>query len=966
MKDKTITLSLVFFLLIFFSNKTKAQIFAGNDTLICGAGNITLNATIAPFYGTNQYVYDTVPYGPEFYGGTPLYLWDDAISDTIIIPFDFCFFGQVFNECYVGSNGWLGFSSGQPTTYASATIPSQAISVPKNCIMGAWSDWNPSATSIYCNITGIAPNRKFVVSWIDCPLFSCSSFTGTFQIVLTETSNEICYHLTNKPICLGWAGGTSTQGLHNWNGSLAYCAPGRNSTIWETQLESSKFVPSDIVSPTQIQWFNLSGDVIGNGPTLTVNPNITTSYVAGIMSCTGILYTDNITITVNPTLNICDLIGTNIDCFNGNTGSIDITVSGGTQPYSYLWNNGETIEDISLLGAGNYLVTITDALNYSIIDSITLLETDELLASSVIADVTSYGAADGAIDLTISGGAPPYTFSWSNGDIVEDLYGLSSGNFTITIIDNNGCNLTESYEITEPPGPNLPNWSYTVTQTNHTILIQATTPITLNGVQISQGDYIGVFYDSLGTLVCGGYQIWQNTTTSIAAWGADLGNDGFAIGEQFKWKIWDESESIEYDANATYMPVPPMANQEFYAVNGLSGLASLYEVLSADSQEIILPQSWSYFSTYIIPTELSFDSIFMDVNSNLLILKDYFGQTYWPIYGINNIGNISICEGYQLKMAITDTIIISGFLTQPEFTNCNIPFGWSYFSYLRKTPASIINMLSNVVNDIEIVKNYFGQTYWPIYGLNLIGNMIPGEGYQVKMNNGATLTYPANSTNVSKENDLTTQAEHFINIKNTGSNMTLGIPKTAWKIQPSKGSEIGIFSPDNHREKLVGSAVYTGENLAISIWGNDELTEEIDGMIENNKFIIKIWNGENEEILEIETWLKGNEFYKTNKISVVEKLSTFNLLHSTCILFQNVPNPFSETTEISFYIPEKAFVEIELFNLIGEKIVTIQSQNYPGGNHSINFNKNDIYSGAYFYRLKLKGFSETKIMYLVD
>ena len=310
-------------------------------------------------------------------------------------------------------------------------------------------------------------------------------------------------------------------------------------------------------------------------------------------------------------------------------------------------------------------------------------------------------------------------------------------------------------------------------------------------------------------------------------------------------------------------------------------------------------------------------------------------------------------------MVNPDILTIEGLSVQPENTICNIPFGWSFISYLRKTPASIIEMMSNIVGDIEIVKNYLGQTYWPIYGVNLIGNMNPGEGYQIKMNNAASLTYPANSANLSKSNIQISKPIYFKGVKNTGSNMTLGIPKTVWETEPPIGSEIGVYNSDG---LLVGSSVFTGKNLAISIWGNDEYSQKIDGMKENSKFSIVLMANGQEQNLHVDSWLEGDEFYKTNKISVAEKLSIINCQLSITKLFQNNPNPFSEITEICFYLPEKAFVEIELFNLIGEKIKTICSQNHASGNHTIVFDRKNLSAGVYFYRLKSSDFSDTKIM----
>ncbi|MCF8370449.1 MAG: LruC domain-containing protein [Bacteroidales bacterium] len=118
-------------------------------------------------------------------------------------------------------------------------------------------------------------------------------------------------------------------------------------------------------------------------------------------------------------------------------------------------------------------------------------------------------------------------------------------------------------------------WHYFFTNTNHTILVPATT--TFTGVVVSPGDYIGVFYDSLGTLACGGYIQPSYSTVDnmfISAFGADVGNDGFLNNEEFTWKIWQASTGNEYIATATYNTAI-FSNQGNFVVNGMSGITHL-------------------------------------------------------------------------------------------------------------------------------------------------------------------------------------------------------------------------------------------------------------------------------------------------------------------------------------------------------------------------------------------------------
>ncbi|TMM55948.1 T9SS type A sorting domain-containing protein [Maribacter algarum] len=140
-----------------------------------------------------------------------------------------------------------------------------------------------------------------------------------------------------------------------------------------------------------------------------------------------------------------------VPCFGESTGSVDLTVTGGTTAYTYAWSNGATTEDLTDVAAGTYTVLVIDANGCEITNSVTIIEPiAPLSSSSTQVDVLCFGDATGSIDLTVNGGTPDYTFLWSNGATTEDISDLVAGTYDVTITDANGCETTDSVTISEP------------------------------------------------------------------------------------------------------------------------------------------------------------------------------------------------------------------------------------------------------------------------------------------------------------------------------------------------------------------------------------------------------------------------------------------------------------------------------------------------------------------------------------
>jgi hypothetical protein len=145
-------------------------------------------------------------------------------------------------------------------------------------------------------------------------------------------------------------------------------------------------------------------------------------------------------------LEIKSITGVNPKCNPGNTGIVALSIQGGVSPITYLWSNGAITEDISELPAGTYCVTITDGNGCTVSDCATLTAPDPInLTSSFNPEVCDQ--SNGNVDLTLSGGTAPYTYSWNNGASTQDLNNLIAGTYCVTITDDNDCQVSECFVI---------------------------------------------------------------------------------------------------------------------------------------------------------------------------------------------------------------------------------------------------------------------------------------------------------------------------------------------------------------------------------------------------------------------------------------------------------------------------------------------------------------------------------------
>lgn len=149
--------------------------------------------------------------------------------------------------------------------------------------------------------------------------------------------------------------------------------------------------------------------------------------------------------TINP-------VHTNISCHGANDGSIVLNLVGGQAPVSLVWNDDPTAGNARFnLPAGTYTVTITDSKPCIITRSFIIVEPQPLTLGGVVTNADNCtNTMSGAINLLPAGGSPPFTFSWSNGATTEDLNGITSGNYAVTVTDSRGCSVSRQFQVTRP------------------------------------------------------------------------------------------------------------------------------------------------------------------------------------------------------------------------------------------------------------------------------------------------------------------------------------------------------------------------------------------------------------------------------------------------------------------------------------------------------------------------------------
>ncbi len=595
-----------------------------------------------------------------------------------------------------------------------------------------------------------------------------------------------------------------------------------------------------------------------------------------------------------------------------------------------------------------------DALNWDVAEN-----PDKAWITSII---PNSGTNDGTVTVTV------------------DRNQLSGTSDTGTIaVTSNGGNQNVTILISKEEG-NLPeSWDFTSNTGNSaTVVLPTSANPNIDGTPLVNDDYIGVFTP---TGLCCAYSQWEGENISIPIWGDNDQTpeiDGFQAGELINYRVYRTSEQKEW----TFVTVAYSQGSGNYATNGFMVL-SQFDVSETKMIAINLAQGWNMFSINVNPDDPNIETVMNPIVDKLVIVKNGSGQTYIPTYGINDIGNMNFGEGYQAYLNQAATLDITGQPVDPT-TEIPLPAGWSIITYLPTVPMDVATALASISDQLIIAKNNAGQTYIPQYDIDDIGQMQPGQGYQVYLNASGTLIYPAAgglpkttkmlAVESGSKNLIKTLTDHFQFTSNTGENATIVIPvdiipKYSDDAPLDNGDEIGVFTADG---LCCGAVVWQNLSAAITVWGNNSQTDSIDGFVAGDTLHYRVWkkNADIEYPARVDYQTGNLCVYQANGFSVLTELvadlttdvtdKDKGTIPSNFKLCQNYPNPFNMETTIVYQLPKTSEVILTVYDTQGHIVRRLIQGNKAAGSYTLrwdgsNQSGNRVASGIYFYRIRITG-----------
>ena len=341
-------------------------------------------------------------------------------------------------------------------------------------------------------------------------------------------------------------------------------------------------------------------------------------------------------------------------------------------------------------------------------------------------------------------------------------------------------------------------------------------------------------------------------------------------------------------------------------------------------QELTIFDGWSGVSTYVSPYEKDAENLFDPLGSSLTILYNLNGM-YWPATSTNTLGNWDANSGYVIKVIDDANLVICGDEVSNKTINLNAT--WDLIPVLSTTSTNVESLFAGLVG-FELAKDVVGGgVYWPLYNINTLISLEPGKSYYVYTSELGTINFATKSGSINTERPV-----EFVNtspwkdIHHTPATHIVALTKGAVQVfQPN--DIIGAFTSQG---LCAGLLEYNGVETALSLNGDDALTDANDGFDVNENISYKLYRPSTKETFDLEVeyaiMLDNSGKFHINGMSAITGVT----LTATMAIGETLPG--LEGTGIHIFpnpshgifnvegIDES--VDITIYNAFGEQVIS--------------------------------------------
>jgi hypothetical protein len=458
-------------------------------------------------------------------------------------------------------------------------------------------------------------------------------------------------------------------------------------------------------------------------------------------------------------------------------------------------------------------------------------------------------------------------------------------------------------------------------------------------------------------------QLGGDLTDRMKVWQVDARRDWMRIDPDEGRIAAGESQRFTLTLDATGLPEAVFEGELVFVHDGVGGETSVPVTLEVAPGRVMthrtirMSAGWNLVSVNLQPEEedvvVLTDTL---VEAGLLeLMKDGAGNFYYPARDFNRIPGWYSDEGYMMKVVRGCELTLTGMSVMAADTIV-LDEGWHLVSYYPRVGIEATVALSGIEDHLVLAKDGRGSFYVPSWGFSNMGDMVPGQGYQLKVDGAVELIYQTTRGDGDRvaHRSVGRSPEVYPELSPTGFSHSLLVFSDA-----GDGTEVGVYASG----RLVGSGVLSDGVCGVAVWGDDPTTAGVEGAVEGQALEVRLVEpggadgSSSSFILHPSSFsvavLDGDLSYRTDGLTVIRASSS--AVPSEFGIDSVYPNPFNSATRVSFSLPEASRVTLGVYDAAGRMVSELIRGNRLAGTQGVTFNAVGLPSGVYLLRMEAGG-----------